>query len=102
MTQYKTLKVKLSCSESNTLKSGIKNGPEITLNFSSNVIGKFNDETNFLHSFLLTNTQFSRLHKVFANNSSAIINCQILSDYQRIILYKIEHSGRFLVDFQDH
>ena len=38
----------------------------------------------------LTNTQFSRLCKVFANNSTAIIK---LSKMQ---LHKIEHSGRCL------
>ena len=51
MTQYKTLKVKLSSSEPIKLKSGIKNGPEIILNFSSDVTDKSNDETNFLHNF---------------------------------------------------
>ena len=58
-------------SQLNKLKSGIKNGTEGTLNLSSNVIDKSNDETNFPHRFLLTNTQVSRLRKAFANNSSA-------------------------------
>ena len=39
----------------------LKNGTEITLNFSSNLIGNFNNETNFPHKLLLTNTQVSRL-----------------------------------------
>ena len=40
MTQYKTLNVKLSCSQLQ-LKSGIKNGTEVTLNLSSNLIGSW-------------------------------------------------------------
>ena len=32
MTQYNTLNVKLSDSQLNTLKSGIRNGTEVTLN----------------------------------------------------------------------
>ena len=39
MTYYNTLNVKLSNSQLNTLKSDIKNGTEVTLNLSSNVIG---------------------------------------------------------------
>ena len=38
MTQYNTLNVKLSNSQLNKLKSGIKNGTEVTLNLSSNLI----------------------------------------------------------------
>ena len=38
------------------LKSGIKNGTEVTLDLSSNVIDNSNDETNSLHKLLLTNT----------------------------------------------
>ena len=37
------------------------------------MIGSSNDETNFPHRLLLTNTQVSRLCKAFANNSSANI-----------------------------
>ena len=43
----------------------------MTLNLSSAVIGNSDDEINFPHRLLLTNTQFSRLRKV--NNSSANI-----------------------------
>ena len=59
MTQCNTLKS----------KSGIKNVTEATLNLSSNVIGNSNDETNFPHRLLLTNTQVLRLCKDFGNNS---------------------------------
>ena len=38
MTQYNTLIVKLSISQLNKLKSGIKNGTEVTLKISSNVV----------------------------------------------------------------
>ena len=71
MTQYNTLNVKLSNSQLNKLKSGTKNGTEITLKLSSNVVGDSNDENNFLHKLLVTNAQGSTHRKAFANNSSA-------------------------------
>ena len=49
MTQYNTLNVKMSDSRLNKLKTAIKNGTEVTLNHSSNLIGNSNDETNFPH-----------------------------------------------------
>ena len=57
MNQYNTLNVKLSNSQLNKLKSAIKNGTKVTLNFSSTIIGGSNDENNFPHKLLLTNTQ---------------------------------------------
>ena len=57
MTQYNPLNVKLSNSQLNKLKSGIKNGTEVTLRSSSNIVGGSNDENKFLHKLLLTNTQ---------------------------------------------
>ena len=57
MTQYNTLNVKLSTSQLNRLKSGIKNGTEVTLKISSNVVGDSNDsndENDFPHKLLLT------------------------------------------------
>ena len=60
-------------SEINKLKSGIKNRTEVTLKISSNIAGDSNDENNLPHKLLLTNTQVSKLHKAFANNSSANI-----------------------------
>ena len=59
MTQYNTLNVKLYNSKGNQLKSSIKGGTEVTLNVSSNLIGKSNYETN-----LLTNTQFLKSVKI--------------------------------------
>ena len=64
MTQYTTLKVKLSNSQLNKLKSGIKKNNEVTLKISSNVIGDSNHENNFPHTLLLTNTQVSKVSKV--------------------------------------
>ena len=68
MTQYNTLNVKL-----NKLKSAIKNGTEVTVKLSSNVAGDSNDENNFPHKLLLTNTQVLRLRKAITNGSSANI-----------------------------
>ena len=65
------MNVKLSNSQLSKLKLEIKNGTEVTLNRSSNVVGDSNDETNFSHKLLLSNTQFWRLSKAFANGSSA-------------------------------
>ena len=57
MTQYNTLDVKLSNSQLNKLKSGIKNGTELTLKLLLNVVGDSNDKNNFPRKLLLTNTQ---------------------------------------------
>ena len=55
------------------LKLGIKNGTEVTLNLSSNVISDSNYETNFPHKLLLTDTQVSRFLKILGNNSLSSI-----------------------------
>ena len=44
MTKYNTLNLKLSNSQFDKLKSGIKNGAAVTLELSPNVIGNYNDE----------------------------------------------------------
>ena len=49
MTQYITLNANFSHSQLTKLKSAIKNGTEVTLNLSTNLIGKSNDEINFPH-----------------------------------------------------
>ena len=69
MTQYNILNLKLSNSQLNKLKSGLKFGIGVTLNLSSNVVGDSNDEANFAHKLLLTNAQVLRLCKDFANNT---------------------------------
>ena len=90
MTQYNTLKVNLSNSQLNKLKLGTKNGTEVILKISSNIAGDSNNENYFPHKLLLINTQVSKLHKAFANNSSANVK---LSKTQ---LHQIGQSGGFL------
>ena len=90
MTQYNTLNAKLPNSQINKLKYGIKNETEVTLKLSSNVVGDSNDESNFPHKLLLTNTQVSIHRKAFANGLSANIK---LSKTQ---LHKIGQSRGFL------
>ena len=87
MTQYNTLNVKLSNSQLNELKSATKNRTEVTLNLSSNLIGSSNDETNFPHKLLSTNTQVSKIHKAFANDWLANIK------FSKIRLSKMIQSG---------
>ena len=70
MAQYNTLNVKLSNSKLNKLKSGIKNGTEVTLNLPSNLIGNSNDESYFPHKLLLTDTEAPKICKAFVNGSS--------------------------------
>ena len=90
MAQYNMLNVTLSNLQLNKLKSAIKNETEVTLNRSSSITGDFNDENNFLHKLLLTNTQVSRLCKAFTSNSSANVKLS------KTHLHKIGQSGRFL------
>ena len=71
MTQYNSLNVKLSNSQLNKLKSAIKNETEVVLRLFSNMIG--DNEANFPHQLLLTNTQVSNLREAFSNNSSVDI-----------------------------
>ena len=68
MTQYNSLKVKLSNSQLNKSKSAIKNESEVVLRLSSNMVGNY--QTNFPHKLLLANRQVANLCKVFANKSS--------------------------------
>ena len=69
----------------NKLKSVIKNGTEVTLKISSNVVGDFDDV-----KLILTNTQVSKFHTAFANTLLANIK---LSKTQ---LHKIGQSEGFL------
>ena len=90
MTQYNKLNVKLSNSQLNNLKSAVKNGTEVTLNLSSNLIGSSNGETNFPHKLLLTDTQVSKIRKAFKNGASANIK------FLKSQLSKMIQSGGFL------
>ena len=76
-------------SNSQVLKSGIKNHIEVTLKLLSNAVIDSNDDNNFPYKLLLTNTQVSKLYKAFANNSSANIK---LSKTQ---FHKIENQDVF-------
>ena len=87
MTRYNILKVKLSNSQLNKLKSVIRNSIEATLKISPNVIENSNDENSFTHKLLLTNIQVSKLRRAFANNCSANIKLS------KTHLYKIRQSG---------
>ena len=60
------------------------------MKISSNIVGDSNDENDFPHKFLLTNTQVSKLGWALVNNFLANTK---LSKTQ---LYKIGQSGRFL------
>ena len=90
MTQYNTLNVKLSNFQLNKSKLGIKDGTEVTLKISSNVVGDSNAENNFPYKLLVINTQVSRLCTAFVNHCSAHTK---LSKTQ---LHKIRQSEGFL------
>ena len=49
----------------------------MTMKFSSSVVDDSNDENNFPHKLLLTNTQVSKLLKALANGSSANVKLSI-------------------------
>ena len=57
MTQYNSLNVKSSNSQLAKLKQATQNETGVMLRLSSNRIGNSNVNTNFPHSFLLTDTQ---------------------------------------------
>ena len=90
MSQYNTLNVKLSNWQLNKLKSWMKNGTGIALNFSSNLIGNFNDETNFVHKILLIDTQVLKIRKAFENGWSANIK------FSKTQLSKMIQSGKVI------
>ena len=73
MTQYNNLNVKLSNSQLNKLKSAIKNETDVVLRQSSNMIGNYDDKTNFPNKLLLTNRQVTTLRKAFSNHTSTDI-----------------------------
>ena len=69
MMKYNSLNVNLSNSQ--LIKSAIKNETEVVLRLSSNMIN--DDETNCSHELLLTNRQVANLCKAFAGKSSSDI-----------------------------
>ena len=68
----------------------MKNGTEVTLNLSLNVIGDSSDESNFQHKYLLSERLVSRQREAFANNLST--NRKL----SKVQLFKIVQSGGFL------
>ena len=66
----------MSNSQINKLKSGTKNGTQITFKPSSNVVGDSNDDNKVPHKLLLTNTRVLRLRKANGNGSLADIKLQ--------------------------
>ena len=51
MTHFNIPNIKLSKFQLNKFKAGIKNGTEVTLKLSSNVIGDSSDKNNFSLSY---------------------------------------------------
>ena len=92
MTHYNTSNVKLSDSQLSKLKSVIKYGIEVTLNLSSNLTGNSNDEANFPHELLLTDSQLSKICKAFAKGSLANIK------FSKTQLSKMIQAGGILVE----
>ena len=70
MTQFNTLNVKLSNSQVNKFKSGIKNGTQVTLRFSLNMVDDSSDETNLTLNLFFTKTQVSKMNKAFQKKLS--------------------------------
>ena len=94
MTKYNTLNVKFFNSQLNKLKSRIKkNATQGTLNILSNKVGDSNDEINFPHNLLLTDTQVLTIRKAFANGSSANIT------FSKAQLSKMVQLGWFINPF---
>ena len=87
MTQYHSLNVKLSNSQLNKLKSAIKNGTDVVLRLSSNMVGNSDDEINFSHKLLLTNRQTLSLRKTFNTHTSADI------EFSKAQLTKMQKGG---------
>ena len=90
MTQYNRLNVRLSNSQLNKLKSAIKNETEVVIRLFPNMIGDFNDHTNFPHELLLTDRHVSTIRKEFSNNSSVDIK------FSKVQLSEMIQSGGFL------
>ena len=72
MIQYNTLNLRLSNSQLNKLKSELKNGTDVILSLSSNMIGNSDDEAIFPHKFLLSKRQVA---KPLPTTHQLILNC---------------------------
>ena len=76
MIQYNSLNVKLSNSQLNKLKSATRNGTDVVLRLSSNMIGNSAGETNFPHKLLLTNRRLEIFVKLVLTTHQLILNDQ--------------------------
>ena len=99
MTKYNTLNIKFSNSQFNKIKSAIKNGTEVTLNLSLNLIGSSNDETNFPHKLLLTDTGLPLIKSVLTPLAKSVfiplgLSAGISAAADAAIQKKIYGSGR--------
>ena len=71
MIEYHSVKVSLSDSQLDKLKSATKNVKGVTLKLSLDIIGT--DETNFPCNVLWTDRKVASFCKAFVNNSSRVI-----------------------------
>ena len=92
MIQYNSFNVKLSNSQFNKLKSAIKDGTDMILRLSSNMVGNSDGEANFPHILLLTKRQVANICKAFATHTSTDIQ------FSKAQLTKMQKCGslRFL------
>ena len=90
MTHHNRVNVELSNSHLNKLKFAIKNGNDLVIRICPNMIGDFNDQTNFPHELWLTDRQVSSIRKTFSNDSSVDIK------FSKNELLKMIQSGGFL------
>ena len=84
------MNVKLSNSQLNKLKSAIKNGADVVLRLSSNMIENSDHEIDLPDKVLLTNRKVANLCKTFAKNASTDIKLS------KTLLSKMIQSGGFL------
>ena len=78
MTQYNSLNVKLPNSKLNKLKSAIKNGNDVILRLSSNMIGNSDDETITIKKILVIKPLSMLGLTAAASATDAAINKKIL------------------------
>ena len=78
MTPYNRVNVKFSNSQLNKLKSAIKSENDVVTRLSPNMIGDYNDKTNFPHELLLTNSKFLVFVKLLLIIHQLILNFQNL------------------------
>ena len=89
MSQHNSVNIRLSDSQVDKLEPATKNSTEVSLIFSSNVIGHVNDATNVPHELLRTNRQVAIFRKAFAND--ILVNLELTKTQTS----KIIQSGGF-------